>query len=285
MADGVAEDFGSPEGMGEGGLAIRLGAARVLSDAIVIARPVRLARTQSRGPAVDLYPFLAILAATVHRLTSEGIFVRGCVTRGMHYDGNGVVYSPALVEAYEWERSRAYYPRTVIHPSLASAVIAADQIDPVAAWLPHSLVALNDHGRALQECDSPVEVLALQSQLNRTVQWSDTLWVDADGQLFLNYLRSARPFGDASMLFMGPGLMAHRNAVALELERATVDGGRDAGVVQKLSWLATYHNAYCRLRVPAEEDPEQYLIPAAPACGPLHVAITSGRDPNGNDGP
>jgi hypothetical protein len=51
-----------------------------------------------------------------------GFLIRGGISRGKLYHSSGVVFGPAMIEAYELESRTAIYPRIVLSPSLARSL-------------------------------------------------------------------------------------------------------------------------------------------------------------------
>lgn len=78
----------------------------VFSDSIVISYPLS-------NPSSVFYLLLNIIHIQLD-LISKGILLRGGVTVGQLYHKNGVVYGPAMNEAYAIESKNAIYPRVVV---------------------------------------------------------------------------------------------------------------------------------------------------------------------------
>jgi hypothetical protein len=51
-----------------------------------------------------------------------GFLIRGGISRGKLYHSSGVVFGPAMIEAYELESRTAIYPRIILAPSLARSL-------------------------------------------------------------------------------------------------------------------------------------------------------------------
>jgi hypothetical protein len=52
----------------------------------------------------------------------HGIFVRGAITEGLHFENENMIFSQGLIKAYDYEK-QAQYPRILIESSLAAAMI------------------------------------------------------------------------------------------------------------------------------------------------------------------
>lgn len=63
-------------------------------------------------------PFLSACAQLQSDLVKMGILVRGGITYGKHYAEDGVVYSQALIDAYQLESQEAINPRILISEDL-----------------------------------------------------------------------------------------------------------------------------------------------------------------------
>jgi hypothetical protein len=81
--------------------------ATFFSDTLVVATPA-----DDPAEAVDL---LTRDAARLQlALTARGFFVRGGLSLGLFSIGDGLIFGPALVEAYELESRHAIHPRIVL---------------------------------------------------------------------------------------------------------------------------------------------------------------------------
>jgi len=121
--------------------------AAFFSDTLVLAYPV--GRGESAEAAVT---GLAAQAGWLQlELVRRGFFVRGALTLGKFHIYGGLIFGPALVEAYELEQ-RAVQPRIVL-------------------------------GEKAEECQR-----AAISQLRRSEQLGQPLLRDYDGHTFIDYL-------------------------------------------------------------------------------------------------
>lgn len=79
--------------------------AKMFSDSIVLAGPL------TPNSVVEVIEAVAQLQIS---FLGEGILVRGGVAFGKHYEDSRILYSQALVNAYEIESKLARFPRVVI---------------------------------------------------------------------------------------------------------------------------------------------------------------------------
>lgn len=94
------------------------------------------------------------------RLAQNGIFVRGAVVCGPHYDDGLVRFSPAFVRTYDVEQREAFYPRAIVEDVVVRRHRALSQARRQV--LPH------EHGSHARD--------------------DNRIWRDTDGRWFLNYL-------------------------------------------------------------------------------------------------
>lgn len=77
------------------------------SDTLVVAAP-------ADDPAVAVDVLVRDAAELQRALTLRGFFVRGGLSLGLFHMGEGLIFGPALVEAYELECRHAVHPRIVL---------------------------------------------------------------------------------------------------------------------------------------------------------------------------
>lgn len=77
------------------------------SDTLVVATPA-----EDPARAVDL--LIGDAAQLQQALTARGFFVRGGLSLGLFSVGDGLIFGPALVEAYELDSRHALHPRIVL---------------------------------------------------------------------------------------------------------------------------------------------------------------------------
>lgn len=177
--------------------------AKVLGDAICVTTA-----PSDRG-GLRALTSAAIVAVS---LSLKGMFVRGGIARGGHYDDGSVLPSSALVAAHE-EETKAIYPRVVVPDGLLKALESQRRLSP----------ALDDFIR-----------------------------MDADGVRFVHYLHLLHFFdrkcGQAPGVGLHVSLTFHRFAIEERWRAAP----RDERVAAKYKWLANYHNSFCREVLPPE---------------------------------
>lgn len=184
-----------------------------VSDAVV---RVRTTETQSQdGPF--LFELINLMHAQIECL-NRGILIRGGLTIGQVHiglNGEGPVFGPAMVRAYEIEQSEAIYPRIMIDES----AIEEFMNDPLL-W---------------QEGQFDENDLEMAQRY---------IAVGEDGSYFLDYLSAADAgeFDDGEIGRFS-FLMRHRDLIEQQLQSTQ---GR---VRRKFIWLANYHNHFvARLR-------------------------------------
>ena len=83
------------------------------SDTLVLASPV-----QRAGDEESSIGDLVVQAAWLQLdLITEGFFVRGALTLGKFHIREGLIFGPALVEAFELENAKAVHPRIILGPN------------------------------------------------------------------------------------------------------------------------------------------------------------------------
>jgi len=74
--------------------------------------------------------------AILFRLLKMGFLVRGGIARGLAFHDQGMIFGPAMLEAYRLEREVAVYPRVVLEPSIVETTLQAPPpVDRVFAYL------------------------------------------------------------------------------------------------------------------------------------------------------
>jgi len=183
---------------------------RIFTDNIVIAHPIFEDAEMEFGL---LFTQLAIFQAL---MATHGFFVRGGVAIGEVTIDEDLVFGPGLVKAYEAESTSARDPRIVLSDEAADAV--------------------RGHTR-------------YYGSASESPQASEYL-IDADGQLFVNYLHAALLDGASRFDIVAK----HKNAVQdqLRLMRSRPP------LWSKYAWAATYHNFFCAQH--QNELPEGLMI-------------------------
>lgn len=190
---------------------------RLISDSVVVSAPT---------DQCTCWWFVFTVDHLVASFSRHGLFVRGALARGGHYDDGVIIFSPALVEAYEVESREAVHPRVIVPDSLQRAF-------------------------AVENCRSPNAVL---NELTEHL-----VWQDADGKFFLNYL-----FRYWSRFFWAGG--PARAKQYLSNHKACVQDGlqkhrEDERIFGKYRWLGQYHNRFCHSLLD-EGEARKLLIPA-----------------------
>ncbi|WP_366655331.1 hypothetical protein [Fodinicurvata sp. EGI_FJ10296] len=180
-----------------------------VSDAVVRARPYH---TQSCDGAFfwELYDLLHAQIS----LVSSNVLIRGGVTVGNAHvglRGEGPMFGPAMIRAYDIESKESIYPRIVID----SHALEQYRNDPY-----------------LRNEDNDVEEDI--EAINSFITSGD------DGTLFLDYIRASRSeYDDYESYF---GFLSQHSA----LIRAGLSQERDLRTRRKYVWLARYHDRCVR---------------------------------------
>jgi hypothetical protein len=170
---------------------------RIFTDNIVIAHPI------FEDAEMELGMIFTQLAVFQSLMATHGFFVRGGVAIGEIVIDEDIVFGPGLIKAYEAESGLARDPRIVLTEEAAEAVRS------------HT-------GYYGEVSDSP--------------QASEFL-VDADGQLFINYLHAALLDGASRFEIISH----HKKAVEDQLRTMK----NRPQLWSKYAWAATYHNFFC----------------------------------------
>lgn len=136
----------------------------------------------------------------------DGIFLRGALTGEMLYLDDGIVFGPALINAYDIESKVACYPRIIV-----------DDVVLKLLYENPKLLGATHH-----DIDDEI------SYLNSVTR------IDFDGQRFVDYLSldvgGPDPFGDL--------IEQHRKLVI----QNAVEQRDNPRVLEKYHWAAAYHN-------------------------------------------
>ncbi len=76
----------------------------------------------------NAYEMLYELAFIQGWFSINGIFLRGALSRGLHYENKNMIFSEGLVKAYEQEKN-AIYPRITIDPMVFDPILNSDASD------------------------------------------------------------------------------------------------------------------------------------------------------------
>jgi hypothetical protein len=189
--------------------------AAFFSDTLVVAAPIEPGREESAVGGL-----LAQSSWLQCDLTLRGYFVRGALTVGKLHLHDGLLFGPALVEAYDLEMKRAHHPRIILGRRALDVMTQTLESYEEPASAPHNWELLRDQ----------------------------------DGETFVDYLGSS--IVDYVLDPAELGLEQHRDLLTERLEVHR----RVRKTWEKYRWCAEYHNAVCdrffgsspQLRVPAE---------------------------------
>jgi hypothetical protein len=180
---------------------------RTFTDNIVIGCPVRGYPASDDAEAEFGY-VLIFLGHFQLQMALRGFFLRGAISLGDLYIDNDIVYGSGLVEAHDGEQKLARDPRIILTKSIRKAVSKH----------------LKYYGRVE---DSP--------------QYSH-LYIDADGQWFLNYLYFL--LDDSNDLNVVEfRLFQHKKVVEERLSKYK----SQPELWSKYLWIANYHNYFCEV--------------------------------------
>ena len=187
-----------------------------ISDAVV--RVAAFARKVGpefgRRPNTDALFFEVddLLGAQIS-LAERGILIRGGMSIGKVYidpGGNGPIFGPGLVRAYELESREAVFPRLVVDDKLLEEFKNNPKLTQYGA-----------------DDDAAKELYSL-------------LRTGDDGMVFLDYVQAAHMYcGD----FVGYLRFLEGHA---QLIKAKLENSKDGRVRRKLIWLKRYHNDVVR---------------------------------------
>ena len=173
---------------------------RVFTDNIVIGYPVW------NDAEAELGRVFSLLAIFQLEMVTHGLFLRGAISVGDLFIDDTVVFGNGLIEAYRGERDKARDPRIILTDSATKAV--------------------EQH-------------LTYYTYRSQSPQARD-LFIDADGQYFLNYLDTILIAEEEHGPFYEE-LDKHKQAVENCLNKYR---SRPA-IWSKYAWAANYHNYFC----------------------------------------
>ncbi|MHB9130420.1 MAG: hypothetical protein ACYDBB_04925 [Armatimonadota bacterium] len=186
---------------------------KAFTDNVIIHYPIRNVDSSPYVGEAEIVDVLRMLSYAQFFLMKSGYLVRGAIAIGDTYINDTVVFGKALIDAYIAESEVAIYPRIILTDSALEYVFRN-----LSGYVGYQL-------------------------------HDDWLLRDNDDIVFLNYL-------DPRILFVenesGPWfeeLDAHRDAIYRRLTAYSAEkekGREDARVLQKLLWMANYHNYFCK---------------------------------------
>lgn len=180
---------------------------RVLGDAVYV--------TTAATPRGALRA-LRSAASLACMFALQGLFVRGGIARGGHFDDGSVLLSPALVAAHELE-TLAVYPRVAVGVELLQA---------------------------------------LQPERRFDRQVSELLRRDNDGMWYVHYLQLLAYFDTYWSGPAGDILREYLPIHKAEIERRRRAAPQTERVHAKYEWLASYHNRFCSEVLPSDAAQE-----------------------------
>lgn len=154
-------------------------------------------------------------------LIQNGYLLRGAVTEGKHYESDNIIFSEALVNSYELEKS-AVYPRIIVETGVVTRARETNQTDQVC---------------------SPAKDLLLQDQ---------------DGMIFLDYFRFMEVLSNIHSTGPAPWESeALTPSEFLERHQELIDEGLiecadRPHLLQKYYWMATFQKRNDRFQVPLD---------------------------------
>jgi len=173
---------------------------RIFTDNIVIGYPVHDDAEAELGRIFSLLAFFQL------EMVMQGFFLRGAISVSDLFMDDIVVFGNGLIEAYRGERDNARDPRIILTNSATEAV--------------------KQH-------------LTYYANPSHSPQARD-LFIDADGQYFLNYLETILIAEDEQGPFYEE-LNKHKLAVEACLEKYR----NRPPIWSKYAWVANYHNYFC----------------------------------------
>lgn len=189
-------------------------AVKMFTDNVVLGFPIRDDGESEFGRMIY------ILGLWQYTLLKHGFFVRGGVTVGPIYMDNDLVFGKGLIDAYEAETKLARDPRIVLAQS------AMDLVHHHLAY--YAKVAESPH--------------------------NTSLLVDADGQMFVNYLYLPVDGAEGLPEEFAQGIERHRDLIVERLQEFS----GEPSIWSKYAWVGSYHNHFCshykgleQLRVPS----------------------------------
>lgn len=191
------------------------------SDCVVRVIPIDSEVNQSIQVGLLFHEILGLVHVQME-LTARGIPIRGGVTAGPLYHGDGHLFGPSLVTAYKLESKIAQHPRIVVDPALLRRF---------------------DEDRRLGASHHTREQ-------DREYLYS-LLRQDTDGVWFVDYLRGAKEEADDPPCGYFEFLARHKQFIEAAVARLPHELGP---VALKYGWLIRYHN-----EVVGEIDPGQLL--------------------------
>jgi len=194
----------------------------MFSDCICVACPVS---------DKNLVDFVYILETFQLDMAVSGIFFRGGVAIGPHFETPRMIMSSALIEAYEIEHGVAQYPRIVFSENTIKRIKdATTRYDDSKSWM---------------------------SGLGKTFQRHFTR--DTDGTYFLNYFVDILAYDSSSIAEQI--MYAYKKSIE-EWIKNGITTGLTPSRKMKYEWLVNYHNTTLKKLFKTVISKEDLINPA-----------------------
>ena len=187
---------------------------RLFSDSICISSPV--------SPD-HLVRMLFTLEALQLRLVNAGVFIRGGLAIGDHFQTSRTIVSAGLIAAYEMESKVAVYPRIAVHESFLAEISKLDEQGWSNPWRHQT------HAMMLMFTDRVHHHSGLHIPLDR-----------ADRVRYVHYMAYLYSVDSGSL--MRDYLSEHKNSIIRWMKQGRALSS-EARVAAKHEWLVEYHNA------------------------------------------
>ena len=151
--------------------------------------------------------FFQLIARIQKEFVRDRMLVRGAVTIGNHFENNSIIFSEALIEAYQIESKQAIFPRITISKKIKDFIFENGTEEDII-WFKDIYC------------------------------WKD----NQDNQLFIDYLNFMPYNKKSEPNHNGKDLLDHKRFIESNLDKYA--GNKN--IYEKFQWLANYHNSYCR---------------------------------------
>lgn len=189
------------------------------SDNIVVSM---LAEEQSpQSDHLEIWKFIYYInALQIYVISMIGILpIRGGISYGdFYHNGSEILFGDAMIQAYDYERLHAFFPRIVVIPKF---------LDPNNYMTAHKNLAAMGLPIKLPEYNP--------EQLKRQYPVA----YDYDSMLYCNYLSALFSKGKR-VNYSDDALNKHKIFIVSNLQQ------EDMSVLRKYAWMKSYHNWFCR---------------------------------------
>ncbi|MBU0609645.1 MAG: hypothetical protein KKI08_17290 [Armatimonadetes bacterium] len=201
----------------------------IISDSVCVSWPLE------EKPSLNVANGVSAICL---EFLKKGLFVRGSIAFGRHYNDGRLLFSPAFIEAHRAEGKEAFYPRVLCDYRSADPII------------------LDDYARSLVVNYAEIDRITRRNYPDTVF---DGIWQDWDGRFFINYLDGIDLSGGKPPGLFPPDLLGRHRDLIQDRLREFCDKPR---IRAKYGWLASYHNRFCDSRGLSE-----YRIENAPSQG------------------